>query len=203
MAIHAFQQKRQYVLCYQHCDQPIGRLCGSVSSATFSLRSCLLSHRPKCRVTIGLHVLPSMIDETEFYHGAALARLICDPRCPAVRRERDIYVINDAYIAFLKYTTKVRSPWRFTATEGDQHSLARAEARGPVTIGLVCGGDGICAITLEEWRSLTDRQASWLSVRRRFNEMYAVSGAAGELPRKISMQRWTDLLLDNVGGHDA
>src|SRR3954463_8183155 len=144
-----------------------------------------------------------MIDETEFYHGAALARLIRDPRCRVVRREQDVYVVNDVHIAFLKYTTKVRSPWRFTATDGDQISLTRAEANGLVTIGLVCGGDGICAITLEEWRSLTERRAAWLSVRRRFNEMYSVSGAASDLPHKISMQRWTDLMLDIVGGDDA
>lgn len=144
-----------------------------------------------------------MIDETEFYHGAALARVLNDPRCYAVRRQADVYIVNDARIAFLKYTTKVRSPWRFTATEGDQQSLARAEARRSITIGLICGGDGICAVTLEEWRSLTACKLGWLSVRRRFNEMYAVSGAAGELPRKISMQRWTDLLLDSVGVLDA
>ncbi|MGD1148956.1 MAG: hypothetical protein ABR961_13515 [Thermoanaerobaculaceae bacterium] len=143
-------------------------------------------------------VLPPhhMIDETAFYHGAALVRLLDDSRCATVRKHPCGYVVNDALFVYLKYTTKKRGPWGFSASGLDLARLAAVRAEFSfVCIGLVCGGDGVCAVSAPEFEAILGGSPGWVSVRRQFHKRYTVSGAKGALDRKVAMQRWPTLLF--------
>lgn len=138
-----------------------------------------------------------MIDETDFYHGAALALLLEDGRCRSVRKHASGYVANDNLFACFKYTTKKREPWGFSVTSADLTRFAalRAEYRY-VCLGLICGGDGVCAISAPELEELLGGSPGWLSVRRPFHRRYSVSGVKGALDRKVPMQRWPSILFE-------
>ena len=61
-----------------------------------------------------------MLDKFEYYHGAALVRLMEDERCRAVKKRGLLgYVVNDETFVFLKYTTRTRSPWGFAFDQED------------------------------------------------------------------------------------
>jgi hypothetical protein len=57
-----------------------------------------------------------MIDKQEYYHGAAIIRLLEDGRFNTITKHACGYIINVEVLTLLKYTTKARSPWRFTFT---------------------------------------------------------------------------------------
>lgn len=52
-----------------------------------------------------------MIEKLEFYHGAALVRLIEDARCEAITKHECGYLVNHSRIIMIKYSTKGHSPW--------------------------------------------------------------------------------------------
>lgn len=139
-----------------------------------------------------------MIDKQEYYHGAALMRLLDDKRCHEVRRLDVGYGVNGHSLVFLKYSTKGRSPWRFNFSADERRRLAARAEYLRVTLALICGGDGICAMTLAEAEVLMGRDAGWLAVRRRFHERYGVSGQAGKLPRKVPRHRWPEIVFDGA-----
>ncbi len=141
-----------------------------------------------------------MIDKQEYYHGAAMVRVLDDPRCREVRRHDIGYSVNGAALAFLKYSTKARSPWRFTFNAEEIRRLESGRDGTRVVVGLVCGGDGICSVTWEEATSLLGSRAGWISVQRGFHERYAVAGPAEELARKIPRGRWPGIVF---GGNEG
>ena len=137
-----------------------------------------------------------MIEKLEFYHGAAIVRIIEDTRCTSVAKHEYGYLVNATRLAFVKYTTKTHSPWRFTVTADDIARLEKAAGRFPTCVlALVCGGDGICAITWESTRELLSGAPGWLAVKRSFNECYAVNGPAGALRRKVALSGWPGILF--------
>jgi hypothetical protein len=140
-----------------------------------------------------------MIEKQEFMHGAALVRLLEDARCRNVRRVDLGYEVNGQALVFLKYSTKSHSPWRFGFSAEERRKLAASGETFLVAIALICGGDGICAVTLAEAESIMGADAGWIAVRRRFHELYGVSGQAGTLPRKVPLHRWPAILFDGVG----
>jgi hypothetical protein len=89
-----------------------------------------------------------MLDKSEYYHGAALVRLMEDKRCTALRKLGFLgYVANDYTFIFLKYTTKGRSPWGFTFDEEDiNRCLQMKEVHQRIILGLICDGDDICTV---------------------------------------------------------
>ena len=89
-----------------------------------------------------------MIDKADFYHGAALAKALDDPRCIEVVRCPPGYLVNDTVLALIKYTTKNHSPWQFTFTAEDVARLQHCpDGVDRVILALVCASDGICAIS--------------------------------------------------------
>lgn len=139
-----------------------------------------------------------MIDKQEFYHGVAILRLLEDPRCQNVKKGDGGYVVNGDSFAFLKYSTKNRSPWGFSfGLEDIQRLDATAGTHRNVVVALICGGDGICAVSWKDAADLLGNQAvGWLSARRGFRELYAVAGPKGKLKHKISFQEWPALLFE-------
>lgn len=137
-----------------------------------------------------------MIDKADYYHGAALATALHDARCIDVARWPPGYLVNDSVLAIVKYTTKAGSPWQFTFTTEDVTRLQHCpDGVERVVIALVCGGDGICAVSADAACALLDDAAGAISIRRKFRGWYGISGPAGRLEAKVAQKRWPDILF--------
>lgn len=137
-----------------------------------------------------------MIETLEFYHGAAIIRLIEDPRCRSVGKNEYSYLVNEDRAVLVKYTTKAQSPWRFTISGDD---IARfdlvAEQYEVCILVLVCGGDGVCAVPWISARQLLGGMAGWLATNRKFSGCYSVSGPLGTLKRKVALNQWPGIVF--------
>ncbi len=141
-----------------------------------------------------------MIEKREFYHGAAIVRVLEDERCVSLRKKELLgHVLNDQTFVFLKYTTKGRSPWIFTFDQEDVDRCYRMlNEYSRVVLGLICGGDGVCALDWTDARKLLDHKPGTISVKRKHNESYGVSGSIAKLQRKIPVGSWPILLFQNI-----
>ncbi len=138
-----------------------------------------------------------MIHKQEFYHGVAIIRLLESEHYQNVQKHNLGYTVNNETFVFLKYSTKARSPWRFTFSRDDTerlNSLANSFKR--IVIALVCGGDGICPITYREATELLGNDGAWISARRNFNEQYGVAGPQGKLKNKVSLLQWPSIVFE-------
>src|ERR1039458_7893664 len=89
-----------------------------------------------------------MIDKQEFYHGAALIRVIDDRRCQSITKSDLGFVVNGNAFIYLKYRTKGRTPWRFQFGNDEVVYLNSVADKYPrILIAFICGGDGICGVT--------------------------------------------------------
>jgi len=140
-----------------------------------------------------------MLDKSGYYHGAALTRLLDDERCRAVRKHGLLgYVVNDDIFVFLKYTTKARSPWGFAFDQEDvNRCFDMSKQYHRVILGLICGGDGVCALEWEQARELLGGKQGRIATGRKHNHSYAVWGSEGELKRKVSLRQWPSLLFES------
>lgn len=139
-----------------------------------------------------------MIDKREFYHGAALGRLVEDGRCEHIKKHEFGYTVNEEVFVFLKYTTKSRSPWRFSFSNDDiQHLNLLASQFKNIVIAMICGGDGICAISWRKAADLLGDKSGWISTRRKLNEQYAVAGQVNKLHGKVSLGEWPSIVFEN------
>ena len=139
-----------------------------------------------------------MLDKTEYYHGAAIVRLLEDKRCRSVHMRRLLgYVVNNDIFVFLKYTTKNRSPWGFTFDLKDVNRCFRmATEYRKVVLGFICGGDGVCALDWSEAKKLLDGKHGRIATSRKHNRSYSVRGTAGELKKKVPVGRWPSLVFE-------
>jgi hypothetical protein len=140
-----------------------------------------------------------MIDKLEFYHGAAIVRIVEDARCRSIRKHEAGYLINGDRLLYLKYTTKEHSPWRFSVSEEDrEHFASGKNGFGVWVLGLVCGGDGVCAVRWEQLTTLLGDTGGWLAAKRVFGGCYAVSGSCGNLERKVALNQWPGILFEEA-----
>src|ERR1022692_3851343 len=110
-----------------------------------------------------------MIEKLEFYHGAALVRLIEGPRCATIGKHVYGYCANGDRIIAIKYSTKAHSPWGFTVSEDDTARFNAAEDEfGNCVLAFVCGGDGVCALPWTDVASLLGNAPGWISAKRGF-----------------------------------
>jgi hypothetical protein len=142
-----------------------------------------------------------MIDKLEFYHGAAIVRIVDDARCRSIQKHNSGgYVVNGDCLLILKYTTKAHSPWRFTFSEDDQSRIGQAAGKFALCVlGLVCGGDGVCGIRWHQLNILLRDGAGWLATKRVFNGCYAVTGSRGTLEKKVALNQWPGILFQEAG----
>jgi len=139
-----------------------------------------------------------MIDKLQFYHGAAILCVVEDPRCNSISKNEFGYLINAERLVALKYTTKAHSPWRFTVTSDDIARLDKAALQfGGCALALICGGDGICALFWASARALLGGKPGWLSAKRVFAGCYALSGPEGTMRKKITLNRWPELIFED------
>jgi hypothetical protein len=136
------------------------------------------------------------IKKQEFYEGAALHRLACVGGIESIQYEAPFFVVNNNLLLYLKYSTKGRSPWAFTFTTEEQVILQGRAAQSRVVIGLICGADGVVALTHEGYVSVATsrRGAVHIACYRRHGQHYEVSGPAGTLARKVAPGHWTKIL---------
>ena len=140
-----------------------------------------------------------MLDKSEYYHGAAIIRLIEDEMCRSVRRHKCLgYVVNDGVFIFLKYTTKGRPPWGFNFDQEDvDRCFKMAGEYHKVVLGFICGGDGVCALDWKEANELLGGKPGRIAAGRKHNHSYSVWGTAGELKRKVPVGRWPSLAFES------
>ena len=138
-----------------------------------------------------------MIAKLEFYHGAALVRMIEDARCETIAKHACGYRVNNNRILGIKYSTKAQSPWGFTFGDDDilRFNAAKAESC-ECLIALVCGGDGICALSWEVAAALLANAPGRIAAKRGFAGCYTVTGPTGELQGKVAMNRWPAIVFD-------
>jgi hypothetical protein len=139
----------------------------------------------------------AMIEKLEFYHGAAIIRIIEDVRCRSVGKNDYGYLVNGDRSVLLKYCTKPQSPWRFTVTSDD---LARFDTAlrhfETCVLALVCGGDGVCAVPWRTLRQLVGSTPGWIAAKRAFSGCYSVSGPAGILKKKVALNQWPSIVFE-------
>jgi hypothetical protein len=141
-----------------------------------------------------------MIEKEDFYHGATLIRLLEDSRCVSIAKSEIAYTINGNTVVYTKYTTKSRSPWTFTFKQYEIEKLEQLNKS--VVIAFVCAGDGICAITLNELKSIYSGPVGCISIRRSYHEQYGVAGPIGKIVEKIHFNRINNLVFINNNRED-
>lgn len=133
------------------------------------------------------------IQKQEFYEGAALHALVCGGNVRSIAYIAPFFVVNDEIAAYIKYSTKGRTPWGFTFTRQEQERIY--EETRPLMIALVCGSDGIAAVTRDEYRRIAalTNVAIRVACNRKHGEHFEVTGPDALLDRKVSPSRWPRL----------
>lgn len=136
-----------------------------------------------------------MITESSRYYGAVLASLV-DQLDGELRIRRafpnaaGFYVVNGQVPVYVKFSTSRRGPWRFTFQVDHCRSCNQLrDTFGRCVVVLICGGDGMVALDLNDLENVLGAdlgQQTAVSVRRKRNHMYSVSGPDGELDWKVS-----------------
>ena len=136
------------------------------------------------------------IKKQEFYEGAALHVLARAGSLSSVRYRPPLFHLNERLFVLLKYSTKGRSPWAFTFTPEEQALLPRLPNAEETVIGLVCGSDGIVAITYSMFLLIASRRSTALHVGcfRDHGKHYELRGPDGRLPTKIAPSAWRTIL---------
>jgi hypothetical protein len=151
------------------------------------------------------HGFARMLDKSAYYHGATVVPVLEDLRCRSIRKLSNFgYVVNDDTFVFIKYTTKARSPWRFTFDQEDIDRCAHMSGEHRRSVfGFVCGGDGVCAVDWIQGRDLLGTKPGWIAAARKHNHSYSVWGSKGELKRKVSLGKWPALVFGTDNTENA
>jgi hypothetical protein len=137
------------------------------------------------------------IPKQAFYEGAALHLMVQDDGSAVhIRNEAPFFVLNERMVVYLKYCTKVRSPWGFTFLSTELEALERRSTQGGLVIGLICGADGVAAVPYESFLAIASPRKIALHVAcyRRHGEHYEVKGPDGVADRKVPPSNWRNLL---------
>lgn len=138
----------------------------------------------------------------EFYHGAALLKIIKSNKYKKIEllsNNNSVYLIDDKYGLYIKYSQKRISPWVFTFDK--VHIDEISEVYGllkNVYIVLICHDDGICCLNWQEFNTVLSIQDNiypkWIKAIRKINEKYSVFGSDGNLQHKIGISDFPDKL---------
>jgi len=136
------------------------------------------------------------IQKQEFYEGAALHQLIRGSSRVNVLHVPPMFVLDERIQIHLKYSTAKRSPWGFTFTPDERKLMAERVEALPLVIGLICGADGVAALSYDSYASIAPAHggALHLSCRRSHRERFEISGPTGILPGKVAPSDWAKLL---------
>jgi len=136
------------------------------------------------------------IKKQEFYEGAALHLLARTGGITSIRYGAPFFLLNDQLLVYLKYSTRGRSPWGFTFTMDEQVLLQTRASDLKTVIGLICGADGVAALTYDAYQSVAAlrRSAIHIACYRKHGEHYEVSGPDGQLDGKVAPSNWQRIL---------
>ena len=133
-----------------------------------------------------------MINEYEWYHGAALRDLIVCASEPLrieafkVPGRINAFLLNGVVILYIKHSAKRLAPWRFTFTMENMNEIDRIVESGRILwFALVCGQDGFLALSLDDFKQINPpslQSACSIRVSRDRGTNYRVFGATGKLP---------------------
>lgn len=140
------------------------------------------------------------IQKQEFYEGAALHQLVRGAGVAQLKYSAPFFIVDGRIQVHIKYSTIVRSPWGFTFTPDEQEMLDSRSAEMPLIIGLVCGGDGVAALSFAQYVKVAQLSISAVRVAcsRKHRERFEVSGPSGVLPEKISPSTWRRVLNSKI-----
>lgn len=142
--------------------------------------------------------LQMAIKKQEFYEGAALHQVIRASGAVQIQYHPPFFVLDSAVAVYLKYSTKNRGPWGFTFTPDEQQRISLGGPTSVTILGLVCGSDGVAALSQAQFLSISRIRSTALnlSCARRYGEHYEVSGPDGVLKGKVAPSRWTRLIKE-------
>ncbi len=136
------------------------------------------------------------IKKQEFYEGAALHLLARNGGITSIRYDPPFFLMNSQLLVLLKYSTRGRSPWGFTFTPSEQVLLQNSASEFKIVIGLICGADGVAAITYGDYVSVAAPRnvAVHVACYRKHGEYYKVNGPDGVLDGKVAPSNWQGIL---------
>lgn len=136
------------------------------------------------------------LKKQEFYEGAALHLIAKSGNVESVRYEHPFFVFNKRVAVLLKYSTRGRSPWGFTFTPDEQRGLASRAVAMKTMVGLICGSDGIAAVTFRSFIDVAPLTEASIHIAcyRAHGEHYEVRGPVGSLDRKVAPSNWPRIL---------
>jgi hypothetical protein len=136
------------------------------------------------------------IAKQAFYEGAALHLVARNGDITGIQYEAPFFLLNQSLLVLLKYSTKGRSPWGFTFVAEEQALLLKKSARNDIVLGLVCGGDGVAALTYDAYLTIASPRTSavHISCYRQHGEHYGLNGPDGVLDRKVPPSMWPNIL---------
>ena len=132
------------------------------------------------------------IQKQEYYEGAALHSLIRRSGEVHIRYSHPFFVLNGCQRAYVKYSTRGRSPWGFTFTPDECDILSRQIDGEPVIVALVCGSDGVASVRLElilESRG-SENGPFRVSCYRDHKKHYRLKGPLGWLESAVAPSSW-------------
>ena len=136
----------------------------------------------------------------EFYEGAALHMMVRAGTDVMLSFDAPFFLLNKSARLYLKYSTRVRSPWGFTFTAEEQVLLHNVEYGPETVIGLICGSDGVAALSCVDYRGIAQpsRSAIHVACYRLHGEHYEICGPDGVLPRKVPPSAWRKIIDDRA-----
>jgi len=136
------------------------------------------------------------IKKQEFYEGAALHLLARSGGIASIRYEPPFFLLDNRLLVYLKYSTRGRSPWGFTFMPEEQLLMHDRASELKVVIGLICGSDGVAAVTFDDYRSVAAPRESAIHIAcyRQHGEHYEVNGPDGKLDGKVAPSNWQRIL---------
>ena len=132
-----------------------------------------------------------MINEFEFYHGAALLALAqASKKSVSIESlkgiyENNAYIVNNKVGVYIKHTKTRLSPWRFTFHKKHQDTIKELkDLYGDVVLLLVCHDDGVVGLDFDDLKKILNHsheEVEWIKVERGKRKNYRVSGSDGDL----------------------
>lgn len=136
------------------------------------------------------------LKKQEFYEGAALHLLVRSGFVTSIQYDVPFFLINEDTVVLLKYSTKTRSPWGFTFTPDEQTKLSNSAVEGQKYIGLICGADGVAALSFDDYLTIANPRNTSIHIAcyRNHGKYYDIAGPDGGLNRKVSPSSWQRIL---------
>ena len=148
-----------------------------------------------------------MIKNFEFYHGTVFTKLIHHSEKPIsisrfMTSSNASYILNGSTGVYIKHSHKRLTPWHFTLSKTHQDEIFQMRGQlQEVFLLLVCGEDGIVALSYDELKEVLDeiyKPTEWISVARNKRKEYTVKGSDGVLSYKVSKHDFPRKIIEST-----